>query len=211
MAGKNLAENTLNAYRRDLSMMVEWLHHRGLTLATAQSDDLQALLAERLEGGYKATSSARLLSAVRRLFQYLYREKFREDDPSAHLASPKLPQRLPKDLSEAQVERLLQAPLIDQPLELRDKAMLEVLYATGLRVSELVGLTMSDISLRQGVVRVIGKGNKERPVPLGEEAVYWLETYLEHGRPWLLNGVLLMCCSQPACAADDATDLLAPH
>ena len=159
---KNLAENTLNAYRRDLSMMVEWLHHRGLTLATAQSDDLQALLAERLEGGYKATSSARLLSAVRRLFQYLYREKFREDDPSAHLASPKLPQRLPKDLSEAQVERLLQAPLIDQPLELRDKAMLEVLYATGLRVSELVGLTMSDISLRQGVVRVIGKGNKER-------------------------------------------------
>ena len=159
---KNLAENTLNAYRRDLSMMVEWLHHRGLTLATAQSDDLQALLAERLEGGYKATSSARLLSAVRRLFQYLYREKFREDDPSAHLASPKLPQRLPKDLSEAQVERLLQAPLIDQPLELRDKAMLEVLYATGLRVSELVGLTMSDISLRQGVVRVIGKGIKER-------------------------------------------------
>ncbi|HIC1798749.1 TPA: site-specific tyrosine recombinase XerD, partial [Escherichia coli] len=159
------------------------------TLATAQSDDLQALLAERLEGGYKATSSARLLSAVRRLFQYLYREKFREDDPSAHLASPKLPQRLPKDLSEAQVERLLQAPLIDQPLELRDKAMLEVLYATGLRVSELVGLTMSDISLRQGVVRVIGKGNKERLVPLGEEAVYWLETYLEHGRPWLLNGV----------------------
>ena len=186
---KNLAENTLNAYRRDLSMMVEWLHHRGLTLATAQSDDLQALLAERLEGGYKATSSARLLSAVRRLFQYLYREKFREDDPSAHLASPKLPQRLPKDLSEAQVERLLQAPLIDQPLELRDKAMLEVLYATGLRVSELVGLTMSDISLPQGVVRVIGKGNKERLVPLGEEAVYWLETYLEHGRPWLLNGV----------------------
>lgn len=186
---ENLAENTLNAYRRDLSMMVEWLHHRGLTLATAQSDDLQALLAERLEGGYKATSSARLLSAVRRLFQYLYREKFREDDPSAHLASPKLPQRLPKDLSEAQVERLLQAPLIDQPLELRDKAMLEVLYATGLRVSELVGLTMSDISLRQGVVRVIGKGNKERLVPLGEEAVYWLETYLEHGRPWLLNGV----------------------
>ena len=175
---KNLAENTLNAYRRDLSMMVEWLHHRGLTLATAQSDDLQALLAERLEGGYKATSSARLLSAVRRLFQYLYREKFREDDPSAHLASPKLPQRLPKDLSEAQVERLLQAPLIDQPLELRDKAMLEVLYATGLRVSELVGLTMSDISLRQGVVRVIGKGNKERIVYMGSSCRKAIDRYL---------------------------------
>lgn len=186
---KNLAENTLSAYRRDLTMLVEWLAHRQVSLDTTQSDDLQALLAERMDGGYKATSTARLLSAVRRLFQYLYREKIRSDDPTATLASPKLPQRLPKDLSEAQVERLLQAPVVDQPLELRDKAMLEILYATGLRVSELVGLTMSDISLRQGVVRVIGKGNKERLVPLGEEAVYWVETYLEHGRPWLLNGV----------------------
>ena len=145
---RNLAENTLSAYRRDLTMLVEWLHHRGLSLASVGSDDLQALL-----------------------------------------ASPKLPQRLPKDLSEAQVERLLQAPLVEQPLELRDKAMLEVLYATGLRVSELVGLTMSDISLRQGVLRVVGKGNKERLVPLGEEAVLWVENYLEYGRPWLLNGV----------------------
>lgn len=185
---RNLAENSLSAYRRDLSMVMEWLHHRGLSLATAQSGDLQTLLAERVEGGYKATSTARLLSAVRRLFQHLYREKIRDDDPSALLASPKLPQRLPKDLSEAQVERLLQAPTVEEPIELRDKAMLEVLYATGLRVSELVGLTMSDVSLRQGVVRVIGKGNKERLVPLGEEAVYWLEQYLTHGRPWLLNG-----------------------
>ncbi|EQC4552337.1 site-specific tyrosine recombinase XerD [Cronobacter malonaticus] len=185
---RNLAENSLSAYRRDLSMVVEWLHHRGLSLATAQSGDLQTLLAERVEGGYKASSTARMLSAVRRLFQHLYREKIRDDDPSALLASPKLPQRLPKDLSEAQVERLLQAPTVEEPIELRDKAMLEVLYATGLRVSELVGLTMSDVSLRQGVVRVNGKGNKERLVPLGEEAVYWLEQYLTHGRPWLLNG-----------------------
>ncbi|SFT83087.1 tyrosine recombinase XerD subunit [Kosakonia arachidis] len=185
----NLADNTLSAYRRDLQGVAEWLHHRGSSLAQARIDDLQALLAERVDGGYKATSSARMLSAVRRLFQYLYREKIRNDDPSAQLASPKLPQRLPKDLTEAQVERLLQAPVVDQPLELRDKAMLEVLYATGLRVSELVGLTMSDISLRQGVLRVIGKGNKERLVPLGENAVYWVENYLEHGRPWLLNGV----------------------
>ncbi|EMA8636030.1 site-specific tyrosine recombinase XerD [Cronobacter malonaticus] len=185
---RNLAENSLSAYRRDLSMVVEWLHHRRLSLATAQSGDLQTLLAERVEGGYKASSTARMLSAVRRLFQHLYREKIRDDDPSALLASPKLPQRLPKDLSEAQVERLLQVPTVEEPIELRDKAMLEVLYATGLRVSELVGLTMSDVSLRQGVVRVIGKGNKERLVPLGEEAVYWLEQYLTHGRPWLLNG-----------------------
>ncbi len=185
---RNLAENTLNAYRRDLRMCAEWLHHRSCSLLEASHEDLQALLAERLEGGYKATSSARLLSALRRFFQYLYNEKQRPDDPCALLSSPKLPQRLPKDLSEAQVERLLQAPAIDQPVELRDKAMLELLYATGLRVSELVGLTMSDVSLRQGVVRVIGKGDKERLVPLGEEAVYWLEQWLEHGRPWLLNG-----------------------
>lgn len=173
---RNLAENTLSAYRRDLTMLVEWLHHRGASLATAQSDDLQALLAERMDGDIKPPAP-HACSVQRAFFQHLYREKYREDDPSASLASPKLPQRLPKDLSEAQVERLLQAPLIEQPLELRDKAMLEVLYATGLRVSELVGLTMSDVSLRQGVVRVIGKGNKERLVPLGEEAVYWLETY----------------------------------
>lgn len=186
---RNLSENTLSAYRRDLTMLVQWLHHQQRDLLSASREDLQDLLAERVEGGYKATSSARLLSAVRRLYQHLYREKLRPDDPSAQLASPKLPQRLPKDLSEAQVERLLQAPALEgNPIELRDKAMLEVLYATGLRVSELVGLVMSDISLRQGVVRVVGKGNKERLVPLGEEAVHWLEHYLEYGRPWLLNG-----------------------
>ncbi|MGK2888178.1 MAG: site-specific tyrosine recombinase XerD [Candidatus Malihini olakiniferum] len=184
---RNLADNTLTAYRRDLTALADWLEHRESDLLQVQALDLQAYLAERVGGGYKATSSARLLSAMRRFFQYLYREKRRSDDPSAVLSSPKLPQRLPKDLSEAQVNALLQAPCVDEPLELRDKAMLEVLYATGLRVSELVGLTMADVSLRQGVVRVIGKGNKERLVPLGEEAIYWLEHYLEHGRPWLLN------------------------
>lgn len=185
---RNLAQNTLLSYRRDLQTLSEWLALREVTLLQAQTMDLQAFLAERQEGGYKATSSARLLSAMRRLFQYLYREKQRSDDPTALLSSPKLPQRLPKDLSEAQVGRLLQAPDSQQPMELRDKAMLEVLYATGLRVSELVGLTISDVSLRQGVVRVIGKGNKERLVPLGEEAIYWLEQFIEYGRPWLMNG-----------------------
>lgn len=188
---RNLAENTLASYRLDLRTLAEWLAHHDNDLLQAQSLDLQAFLADRVEGGYKATSSARLLSAMRRFFQYLYREKLRSDDPSAVLSSPKLPQRLPKDLSEAQVDTLLNAPSIEQPLELRDKAMLEVLYATGLRVSELVSLTMSDVSLRQGVIRVLGKGNKERLVPLGEEAVYWIEYYLEHGRPWLLNGQTL--------------------
>lgn len=184
---RNLAQNTLSSYRQDLQSLTGWLAHHGFCLQQAQAADLQAFLAERIEGGYKATSSARLLSAMRRLFQYLYREKLRADDPSALLSSPKLPQRLPKDLSEAQVERLLQAPSVEQPIELRDKAMLELLYATGLRVSELVGLTISDVSLRQGVVRVIGKGNKERLVPLGEEAIHWLEQYMAYGRPWLLN------------------------
>ena len=188
---RNLAQNTLSSYRQDLQHLTGWLAHHQLTLLTVSAMDLQAFLAERLDGGYKASSSARLLSAMRRLFQYCYREKLRADDPSALLAAPKLPQRLPKDLSEAQVERLLQAPSVEIPLELRDKAMLELLYATGLRVSELVGLTLSDISLRQGVVRVIGKGNKERLVPLGEEAVHWLEQYMEYGRPWLLNGQTL--------------------
>lgn len=125
---------------------------------------------------------------LRRFFQYLYREKLRQDDPSALLSTPKLPKRLPKDLSEQQVENLLSAPCIDEPIELRDKAMLEVLYACGLRVSELVGLSLSDISLRQGVLRVIGKGDKERLVPLGEEAIYWLEQYLQYGRPALMQG-----------------------
>ncbi|CAI0704503.1 site-specific tyrosine recombinase XerD [Serratia proteamaculans] len=188
---RNLAENTLASYRLDLQALGAWLNQKNSSLLQAQALDLQAFLADRVEGGYKATSSARLLSAMRRLFQYLYRENMRSDDPTALLASPKLPQRLPKDLSEAQVDALLKAPCVDQPLELRDKAMLEVLYATGLRVSELVGLTISDVSLRQGVVRVIGKGNKERLVPLGEEAVYWIENYLEHGRPWMVNGQAL--------------------
>lgn len=185
---RNLAENTLASYRLDLKSLVAWLEHNHINLLSVHAFELQAFLAERVDGGYKATSSARLLSAMRRFFQYLNRESLRDDDPTALLSSPKLPQRLPKDLSEAQVEALLAAPSTDIPLELRDKSMLELLYATGLRVSELVGLTLSDISLRQGVVRVIGKGDKERLVPLGEEAVYWLENYLEHGRPWMLNG-----------------------
>lgn len=185
---RNLAENTLASYRLDLKSLQNWLQQHNTDWLRAQPIDLQLFLAERVDGGYKASSSARLLSAMRRFFQYLNRESLRDDDPTALLSSPKLPQRLPKDLSEAQVEALLAAPSTDIPLELRDKSMLELLYATGLRVSELVGLTLSDISVRQGVVRVIGKGDKERLVPLGEEAVYWLENYFEHGRPWLLNG-----------------------
>lgn len=185
---QGLSANTLNSYRLDLQALGQWLIHHQSDWLSVTTLDLQSFLAMRLDEGYKASSAARLLSTMRRLFQYLYREKLRLDDPSALLSTPKLPKRLPKDLSERQVDDLLNAPCIDEPLELRDKAMLEVLYACGLRVSELVGLSLSDISLRQGVLRVIGKGDKERLVPLGEEAIYWLEQYLQYGRPTLMQG-----------------------
>lgn len=185
---KGLSENTIQSYRLDLTALANWLGGQSLTLESLDPVDLQAFLGERVEQGYKATSTARLLSAMRKLFQYLYREKYRSDDPSAVLSSPKLSSRLPKYLTEQQVNDLLQAPSIDVPLELRDKAMLELLYATGLRVTELVSLSMDNISLSQGVVRVIGKGNKERIVPMGEEAAYWVGEFISYGRPVLLNG-----------------------
>ncbi|GLT16062.1 site-specific tyrosine recombinase XerD [Vibrio algivorus] len=184
---KGLSENTLQSYRHDLDKLVGWLSKQSMSLLTVTTYDLQAYQAWLLEQNYKQTSRARMLSAIRRLFQYFTREKLRSDDPSALLIAPKLPKRLPKDLSEQQIEALLDAPIVEDPLELRDKAMLELLYATGLRVTELVSLTMENMSLRQGVVRVMGKGGKERLVPMGENAIEWIETYLEQGRPALLG------------------------
>ncbi|EHO45774.1 site-specific tyrosine recombinase XerD [Haemophilus sp. oral taxon 851] len=185
---KGLSENTVQSYRLDLTALCDWLDKNGLSLETLDAVDLQGFLGERLEKGYKATSTARMLSAIRKLFQYLYREKYRVDDPSAVLSSPKLPSRLPKYLTEQQVSDLLNTPDVEVPLELRDKAMLELLYATGLRVTELVSLTIENMSVQQGVVRVIGKGNKERIVPMGEEAAYWVRQFMLYGRPVLLNG-----------------------
>ena len=184
---RGLAEHTLGAYRSDLEKFSSWLDNRGDSLLTLQGDVLHDYIAWRLERGFKATSTARLLSALRRFFQYLIREQLRDDDPSALLLTPKLPKRLPKDLSEHQVEALLSEPDVAVELELRDKAMLELLYATGLRVSELVGLTMENVSLRQGMVRILGKGNKERLVPMGEEAMYWISVYLREARGVLLG------------------------
>ncbi|HHF1669116.1 TPA: site-specific tyrosine recombinase XerD [Haemophilus influenzae] len=184
---KGLSENTVQSYRLDLTALCDWLDKNDLSLETLDAVDLQGFLGERLEKGYKATSTARMLSAMRKLFQYLYREKYRVDDPSAVLSSPKLPSRLPKYLTEQQVSDLLNTPDVDVPLELRDKAMLELLYATGLRVTELVSLTIENMSVQQGVVRVIGKGNKERIVPMGEEAAYWVRQFILYGRPVLLN------------------------
>ena len=185
---KGLSENTVQSYRLDLTALCDWLDKNDLSLETLDAVDLQGFLGERLEKGYKATSTARMLSAMRKLFQYLYREKYRVDDPSAVLSSPKLPSRLPKYLTEQQVSDLLNTPDVEVPLELRDKAMLELIYATGLRVTELVSLTIENMSVQQGVVRVIGKGNKERIVPMGEEAAYWVRQFMLYGRPVLLNG-----------------------
>ncbi|MFZ7275591.1 site-specific tyrosine recombinase XerD [Avibacterium avium] len=185
---KGLSENTIQSYRLDLSAVANWLETQNLTFETLDAIDLQSFLGERLNLGYKATSTARLLSALRKFFQYLYREKYRTDDPSAVLTSPKLPSRLPKYLTEQQVTDLLNTPCVEVPLELRDKAMLELLYATGLRVTELVSLTLDNISVQQGVVRVIGKGNKERIVPMGEEAAYWIKQFMLYGRAALLDG-----------------------
>lgn len=185
---KGLSENTVQSYRLDLTALCQWLEKQNLSLLNLTAVDLQGFLAERLQQGYKATSTARMLSALRKFFQYLYREKYRHDDPSAVLSSPKLPSRLPKYLTEQQVSDLLNTPNVEIPLELRDKAMLELLYATGLRVTELVSLTVDSINLGQGVVRVIGKGNKERIVPMGEEANHWIRQFILYGRAALLNG-----------------------
>lgn len=185
---KGLSENTIQSYRLDLTALANWLESQNLRFETLDAIDLQRFLGERLEAGYKATSTARLLSALRKFFQYLYREKYRTDDPSAVLSSPKLPSRLPKYLTEQQVTDLLNTPNVNEPLELRDKAMLELLYATGLRVTELVSLSVDNINLQQGVVRVIGKGNKERIVPMGEEAAHWIKQFVLYGRTALLAG-----------------------
>ncbi|CAM4258053.1 site-specific tyrosine recombinase XerD [Vibrio agarivorans] len=184
---RGLSENTLASYRNDLMKLLQWMGAQNYRLDFISLSGLQDYQAWLVDQDYKQSSRARMISAIRRLFQYLHREKIRGDDPSALIVSPKLPSRLPKDLSEEQVDALLDAPDPNDPLELRDKAMLELLYATGLRVTELVSLTMENISLRQGVVRVVGKGGKERLVPMGENAVDWIETFIANGRSDLLG------------------------
>lgn len=181
-----LSANTVASYRLDLEAFSKWLPSTKAFL-TLDHIDLQVFLGERLEKGYKSSSSARMLSCLRKFFRFLYLENYRKDDPTAVLASPKKSATLPKSLNEDQVQDLLDAPDTLDPIELRDKAMLELLYATGLRVTELTSLKLDNLSLKQGVVRVIGKGDKERLVPLGEEAVYWINEFFNQARPILLN------------------------
>ncbi|MAC98762.1 site-specific tyrosine recombinase XerD [Pseudomonas abyssi] len=185
---KGLSKHTRSAYRTDLRSLAGWLEGRGGALQRASRADLMAYMGWRLAAGYQARSSARMLSCVRSFYRYLLRQQLISEDPTRDVAMPKLGRPLPKSLSEADVERLLAAPDTEDSLGLRDRCMLEVLYATGLRVSELVGLRLDQLNLRQGVVRVTGKGSKERLVPLGEEAMRWLEQYLHSARVQLLAG-----------------------
>ncbi|QIM67579.1 site-specific tyrosine recombinase XerD [Mannheimia granulomatis] len=181
-----LSENTVASYRSDLERFSDYFTQPKAFLSVDHID-LQGFLGERLEQGYKATSSARMLSCLRKFFRFLYLESYRADDPTLTLISPKKAAHLPKSLSEEQVMDLLDCPNTLDPIELRDKAMLELLYATGLRVTELVSLSTDNLSLKQGVVRIIGKGDKERLVPLGEEANYWIQEFFQYARPILLN------------------------
>lgn len=185
-----LALLTLDAYRRDLQALSLWLAERGSTLVEASRADLLAFLAERMQTGFRPKSVARWLSSQRRFYRFLVARGMRGDDPTARIDIPRIGRPLPGSLSEAQVEALLDAPDPDTPIGLRDRSMLELLYATGLRVSELVALEQSQVNARQGVLRVTGKGSRERLVPLGEEAGDWLRAYLDVGRPALLHGHL---------------------
>jgi integrase/recombinase XerD len=181
---RGLSENTLAAYRRDLYQLADMLKRDPLT---ADDADLLECLALRHRQGYRASSAARWLSSVKGFYRHAAGRGRIGADPSAHLEHPKMGRRLPGSLSEAEVRQLLAAPRLDDPIGLRDKAMLELLYASGLRISELVGLTTSAVNARQGIVRIVGKGGKERLVPMGGEAMRWLEHYLHEGRP-LIKG-----------------------
>ena len=191
---QGLADNTLDSYRRDLHGLSRWLAARGATLDACTREGLHRYFAERSATGgrrgtgYTARSNARLLSTLRHFYRLRLRTGAIAQDPTLLLDAPKLPRPLPKALSEAQIEALIRAPDVGAPLGLRDRAMFELIYATGLRVSELVGLRTEQVNLRQGVVRVTGKGGKERLVPLGEQAQDWLERYYAQSRPVLLRG-----------------------
>ncbi len=181
---RGLSENTLNAYRADLSGFAQWLYakHKGTDLIDVRRSQILGYLSHRVKSGSKSRSTARLLSSIKRYYQYCVREQLIHEDPSDRVDAPKLGRSLPKFLSEDEVEALLDAPDLKDPIGVRDRTMLELLYATGLRVSELVGLKTGQINLRQGVVRIQGKGNKERLVPIGQESISWLERYLNDAR-----------------------------
>ncbi len=184
---KGLTENTLSAYRNDLAGFALWLSKKNCSLLSVDTSVIQNFLAHNYEIQQKRRSVARLLSTLRRFYLYFHRENQISEDPTHLLESPKGETSLPVSLNEKQIDDLLAAPDVNDALGLRDKAMLELLYATGLRVSELISLQTSQISMQQGVIRVIGKGNKERLVPVGEVALDWLVKYYQDSRTQLLS------------------------
>lgn len=184
---KGLSQNSLESYGRDLSQFAEWLANSGPGLLGVCGEQIQAYLACRHQKKLSSRSTARFLSCLRGFYRIQIRDGYLQENPLALIENPKLARALPKSLTESDVEALLAAPDIDDPVGLRDKAMLELLYASGLRVSELVELTMAQVNLRQGVVRVMGKGSKERLVPMGEEAASWMQRFMREARPHLLN------------------------
>ena len=184
---RGLSDNSLSAYRRDLIHFDRWLGATNRSLLSVKKGDIEQYLGECYARAKSARSTARLLSCLRGFYRWQLRESRIRVDPTLNISSPKLPRPLPKSLSEAEVEALLSEPNVDDPIELRDRAMLELLYASGLRVTELVSLHIGQVGLNQGVVRVIGKGSKERLVPTGEEALHWLQRFLRQGRPLLLG------------------------
>ena len=184
-AEQGLARQSQDSYRRDLEAWARWLETHDSGLLQADRAALHGYLAERAQQGYSARSNARLLSALRRFYAQMLRLGRIAHDPTALVSSPRLGRSLPRALSESEVETLLRAPDVEHPEGLRDRAMLELMYGSGLRVSELVGLEAGQLNLRQGALRVTGKGGKERLVPLGEESRHWLERYLAEARPAL--------------------------
>jgi len=187
-AERGLSRNTLQSYRYDLGQLTRHQRTQGRELQTASREDLLHFLAVQLRAGRSPRSLSRYLSGFRQFYRWLLREGRISSDPTALIESPKLGRGLPKALSERQVTGLLEAPQVTMPLGLRDRTMLELMYASGLRVSELVGLELANVNLNQGVVRITGKGGKERLVPLGEEAHAWLQRYLREARPELMSG-----------------------
>jgi integrase/recombinase XerD len=184
---EGLSRNTLAAYRRDLALYQKWLAERGLRLPASSEADLHGYFAVR-HAETKATTANRRLTVFKRYFRWALRERLIDADPTLRLQSARQPLRVPKTLSEAQVEALLDAPEVDTPLGLRDRSMLEVLYASGLRVSELVTLKTFAVGMNEGVLRVTGKGSKERLVPFGQVARDWIVQYLAEARSVILGG-----------------------
>ncbi len=184
---EGLSRNTLSAYRRDLTLFGEWLASQGRDLGSTTEHDINAYFAAR-HAESRATTANRRLTVFKRYFRWALRERLITADPTLRLQAARQPLRVPKTLTESQVEALLGAPDVDTPLGLRDRTMLELIYASGLRVSELVGLRTFSVGMNEGVLRVMGKGSKERLVPFGQVASDWITKYLAHSRPVILGG-----------------------